>query len=70
MTDDVTKPIEQWIKIGGKSDNSKSTAAGYTLTLSEALQELSVRYVRIYGTYHNGNCGYHISEVEIRGSEA
>jgi len=70
VTDDATLPIEKWIKIGGKSDNSKSTAAGYTLTLSEALQELSVRYVRIYGTYHNGNCGYHISEVEIRGREA
>ena len=70
ITDDGEKPIGEWTKIGGKTDNGKSTAAGYTLTLPEAAQQTPIRYIRIYGTYHSANCGYHITEISVVGNPA
>jgi hypothetical protein len=70
VTDDGGKPIDEWAKIGGKTDNGKSTAAGYTLTLPEAAQQIPIRYIRIYGTYHSANCGYHITEISVVGKAA
>lgn len=70
VTDDLSKPISSWKKIGGKTDNNKSTADGYTLTLTEAQKNTPIRYIRIYGTYHSANCGYHVSEITITGVQA
>ncbi|MBE6639044.1 MAG: hypothetical protein E7616_06285 [Ruminococcaceae bacterium] len=66
-TDDSGKSIDNWTALGGKTDNGKSTAEGYTLTLSEDMQKTPIRYIRIYGTYHNANCGYHLTEIIVRG---
>jgi hypothetical protein len=65
VTDDNTKPIDQWTELGGKTNDDTSSAEGFTLELTEAQQALNVRYVRIYGMYHNTNWGYHINEISI-----
>ena len=68
VTDDNGNAIGEWTKIGGKTDDSKSTASGYTLTLSESVAQTPIRYIRIYGTYHSANCGYHIAEISVVGN--
>ena len=70
VTDDNADPIASWTKIGGKTDDNKSTEEGYTLTLTDAQKNTPIRYIRIYGTYHSANCGYHISEISVVGTQA
>jgi hypothetical protein len=65
VTDDNGKPIDQWTELGGKTNDDTASAEGFTLELTEAQQALNVRYVRIYGMYHNTNWGYHINEISI-----
>ena len=64
-TNDKTLPIDQWVKIGEKSNNDHATGAGYTAVLSEADAQKSFRYVRIYGTYNSEGEKYQLAEVEI-----
>ena len=65
VTDDNGKPIDSWTKLGGKTDNATSSEAGYTLELTAEQQNTQFRYIRIYGTYHNENWGYHINEITV-----
>ncbi|MBQ7847921.1 MAG: hypothetical protein IJ344_06490, partial [Clostridia bacterium] len=46
---------------GEKTNDDVSTAKGTTVTF----EKMTARYVRVYGTYHNQNVGYHINEVFI-----
>lgn len=65
VTDDNTKPISQWTKVGGKTTDEGSTADGYTVTLDEAVEG---RYVRLYGMYNSDNTGFHFTEITVTGS--
>ena len=65
VTDDNTKPIEQWTKVGGKTTDEGSTEAGYLLTLEEAVE---CRYIRLYGMYNSDNTGFHFTEITVTGT--
>ena len=60
-TTDNTADIATWTKIGEKTNDDVSTAKGTTVTF----EKMTARYVRVYGTYHNQNVGYHLSEVFV-----
>ena len=67
---DKESPIEEWTSIGGKTDDGTSSDKGYSVNFTEAQKAQGVRYIRIYGMYHNTNVGYHISEVFVSGTPA
>lgn len=60
-TTDNTADINTWTKIGEKTNDDVSTAKGTTVTF----EKMTARYVRVYGTYHNQNIGYHLAEVSV-----
>lgn len=60
-TTDNTADIATWTKIGEKTNDDVSTAKGTTVTF----EKMTARYVRVYGTYHNQNVGYHLAEVFV-----
>lgn len=60
-TTDNTADISTWTLIGEKTNDDVSTAAGTTVEF----EEMTARYVRVYGTYHSANVGYHFAEVEV-----
>ncbi len=60
-TTDNTADISTWTKIGEKTNDDVSTAKGTTVTF----EKMTARYVRVYGTYHNQNVGYHLAEVTV-----
>ncbi len=66
-TNDASLPIDQWVKLGEKTDDSYATGAGYTLEMSEKLQKEPLRYIRIYGTYHSESPNYRIAEITVTG---
>ena len=58
-TTDNTLAIAEWTKIGEKTDTAVSTAEGTTV----AFDATAMRYIRVYGTYHSANVGYHFAEI-------
>ena len=58
-TTDNTLDIAEWTKIGEKTDTAVSTAEGTTV----AFDATAMRYIRVYGTYHSANVGYHFAEI-------
>lgn len=58
-TTDNTLDIAEWTKIGEKTDEAASTAEGTTV----AFDATAMRYIRVYGTYHSANVGYHFAEI-------
>ena len=58
-TTDKTLAITEWTKIGEKTDTAVSTAEGTTV----AFDATSMRYIRVYGTFHSANAGYHFAEI-------
>lgn len=58
-TTDNTLAIAEWTKIGEKTDTAVSTAEGTTV----AFDATAMRYIRVYGTYHSANAGYHFAEI-------
>lgn len=64
VTDDNTKDISEWTAVGGKTTDESSTAEGYTHTFAEPVVGT---YVRVYGTFHSANGGYHFNEITLYG---
>lgn len=58
-TTDNTLDIAEWTKIGEKTDEAVSTAEGTTV----AFDATAMRYIRVYGTFHSANVGYHFAEI-------
>lgn len=58
-TTDNTLAIAEWTKIGEKTDTAVSTAEGTTV----AFDATAMRYIRVYGTFHSANVGYHFAEI-------
>lgn len=58
-TTDNTLAIAEWTKIGEKTDTAVSTAEGTTV----AFDATAMRYIRVYGTFHSANAGYHFAEI-------
>ena len=56
---DNTLAIAEWTKIGEKTDTAVSTAEGKTVTFGAT----AMRYIRVYGTFHSANAGYHFAEI-------
>lgn len=56
---DNTLAIAEWTKIGEKTDTAVSTAEGKTVTFDAT----AMRYIRVYGTFHSANVGYHFAEI-------
>ena len=63
-------PIEEWTSVGGKTNDDTAADSGYAVNFTAEQNAQAVRYIRIYGTYHNTNIGYHISEVSVSGTAA
>ena len=57
-----TKPISEWTKVAEMKDDLPSIEAGYKVALEE---EVSARYVRLYGVYNSSNRGFHLCEFGI-----
>ena len=67
VTNDNTKPISEWVKVGGKTDDTESTTEGYALTLDTPV---NCRYIRLYGMYNSHNLGFHFSEIKVTGTKS
>lgn len=63
-TTDATLSIDQWTKLGAKDGYEMSYEDGYTLTF----EEISARYVRIYGIYDNASTAFVFNEVSVYGT--
>ena len=64
-TDDASKPIVQWKKLGEKLDSTNFPTEGWTLFCDET----PVRYVRIYGLEYGDQNGILAREITVYGKK-
>ena len=53
--------LDAWTLIAQKSSSAPSISGGYYFET----EETEARYIKIVGTYHSANSGYHFVEVEV-----
>ncbi len=64
VSEDNSLPIDQWINVGEKNSPKQSYEDGHTISFDPT----TAKYVRIYGTYHNGSSAYVVNEVSVYGT--